>query len=118
MQPIPAEPEPYSSPAATAAALPSRDVADAAPKPYRSSADSTSGFETAGSIRFQRRLVAALIVVTAIIALLLFFLVRTGRAQFHSRQRSWTERLPETKDPAIETIDSTIRNHLKTYARL
>ena len=68
--------------------------------------------------RFRQRLVAALIGVTSIIAMLLFFLIRTASARSGNGRKAWIDQLPSTRDPDIETIDSAIRNHLKTYDRL
>jgi len=117
-QPTREEPEPYSTPGNSVSALPPRDAADDAPESYDLAAADITGFKTERRIRFQQRLVAALIVVTSIIAVLLVFLIRTGRVGAGSGRRAWMDQLPPTKDPAIETIDAVIRNHLKTYDRL
>lgn len=68
--------------------------------------------------RYQQRLVAALIAVTSIILVLLFFLIRTAGGRHSPRRKPWTHRLPETPDPNIEAIDSAIHQSLKTYDRM
>jgi len=65
--------------------------------------------------RFQQRLIAALIMVTSIIAVLLFFLIRMGNSRKHPPEPSWIHDLPPTKDRDIDSIDSVISEHLKTH---
>ncbi len=67
---------------------------------------------------FHQRLIAALIVVTTIIVVLLFFLIWAGRSRKKSREPSWTHRLPPAKDQDIESIDSEIREYLKSNDHL
>lgn len=94
------------------------NVAWAGPEPYTQPATDRAGSDAESKNRLQQHLVAALIVVTSIIAMLLFFLIRTGGVRSGSRQHTWIDRLPSTKDPDIEAIDSAIRNQLETYDRL
>lgn len=63
----------------------------------------------------QQRLIAALIIVTTAIIVLLFFLIRISGRNVSSRRWSWRSHLPPTTDQNIESIDSVIRKHLKTY---
>jgi hypothetical protein len=65
--------------------------------------------------RFQQRLVAALIAVTAIIVVLLLLLIWTGRSRTKPAAPSWVHDLPPTKDRDIESIDSVIGKHLKIH---
>ena len=105
------EPEAYHESDASTVALAPRLDAHAASAP-----DSQS--EAEQKARFQQHLVTALIVVTSIIAVLLFFLIRTDRLRSSPKQRFPTDSLPPTEDPDIEAIDTAIRNHLHTYERL
>ena len=105
-----------TSESAVAAIAPKYTQAD--PESYTHPGTESAGARIERQNRFRQRLVAALIVVTSIIAMLLFFLIRTDGARSGSGHKAWIDQLPLTKDPDIETIDSAIRNHLKTYDRL
>ena len=111
-------PEPYHPPAESISAWSSRPVARAATDAHRSQA--TDGTRSANAQRnqFQQRLIAALIGVTSIIVVLLFFLMRIGSTHPGPRQHSWMKRLPSTHDPNIAAIDSKIQDHLTNYDRL
>jgi hypothetical protein len=63
--------------------------------------------------RFQQQLIAALIVVTSIIAVLLIFLIFMGADRKHPPERSWVHDLPSTGDRDIKSIDAVIDAHLK-----
>jgi len=108
---------PHRKSGKTVSAVGPRFAAQSDPEPYSHPVISSSGSDTESKNRFQQRLVAALIVVTSIIAILLLFLIRTGSVRSGTRQPAWIDQLPSTKDPDIETIDSAIRNHLETYDR-
>lgn len=65
--------------------------------------------------RFRQRLITALLAVTTIILVLLFFLIWMGKGRKKSQKPSWADHLPTTKNRNIENIDSMIRGHLKDF---
>ena len=65
--------------------------------------------------RFQQRLIAAQIVVTSIIVVLLIFLIWMGAGRKNHPEPSWMHDLPPSRDRAIERIDSVIGEHLKNH---
>lgn len=115
-----------TEPSSTPASLPEKSlvplVMKSGPNPSTAShADRIDGDpedQYAYHKRYQQRLIAALIAVTSIIAVLLFFLIRTAGGRTLPRQHLWTHQLPETPDQKIEAIDSKIRKLLKTYDRM
>jgi len=111
-------PEPYRVPEKPLVSL----TSESGPNPSTASRDAKAevdpGAPYGNDKRFQQRLVAALIAVTSIIVVLLFFLIRTAGERHLPRQQPWTDQLPETSDPNIETIDSAIHKLLKTYDRM
>jgi len=115
-------PEPSNSPAS----LPEKSLVPSAlesgPNPstisYDERVDDDPAARYAYHKRYQQRLIAALIAVTSIILVLLFFLIRTAGGRHLPRQQPWTHQLPETPDPNIKAIDSAIHKTLKTYDRM
>lgn len=106
--------EPYGVPEKSLVSLTSESAT--ASRDIKAEAD--PGARYADNKRFQQRLVAALIAVTSIIVVLLFFLIRTADGRHLPRQQPWTDQLPETTDPNIAAIDSAIHKLMKTYDRM
>jgi hypothetical protein len=90
-------------------------VAQAAMNANGSISSASSGAADVDRNRFQQILITALIGVTSIILVLLFFLIRMGSTCQHPREPSWIDHLPPTKDPTIENIDAVIRKYLNNH---
>ena len=117
-QPEETAPEPYRVPEKSLVTLTSDSVPNLSTATQDAKAEADPGARYAYNKRFQQRLVAALIAVTSIIVVLLFFLIRTAGGRHLPRQQHWTDQLPKTPDPNIEAIDSSIHKLLKTYDRM
>jgi hypothetical protein len=111
-------PEPYRLPENPPVSLTSESGPASSTVSRDIRAEVDPGARYAKNKRFQQRLVAALIAVTSIIVVLLFFLIRNADGRHLPRQQPWTDQLPETPDPNIEAIDSAIHKLLKTYDRM
>lgn len=109
----PSLPEPYRAPGEPNASGISGTVAQASINANGSAPSASPDTSDVHKNRFKQLLIAALIGVTSIIAVLLFFLMWMGSTSQHPREPSWIDRLPPTKDPTIENIDAVIRKHLK-----
>ncbi|BBO72505.1 hypothetical protein DSCA_64350 [Desulfosarcina alkanivorans] len=90
-------------------------VAEASMHSYGSLPSLSADAAEKGRNRFQQQLIAALIGVTSIIVVLLFFLIWMGSGRKKPREPSWIQHLPPARDPAIENIDAAIRDHLKRH---
>ena len=108
-------PEPYSKPEKLASADLSTAIVKASLAAYNALASEPPETDNSNRSRFQQRLLAALIFVTSIIVVLLLFLMWIGSGRNKKGQSSWLEHLPATNDQNIESLDSVIRKHLKTY---
>jgi hypothetical protein len=71
--------------------------------------------DDSGRHRFQQQLIAALIVVTSIIGVLLILLIRTSGSRKDPARASWVHDLPPTRDREIESIDAAIIERLKSH---
>jgi hypothetical protein len=107
--------EPYSEPVEADAFGGSGSVSEASIKPHGTVSVAPVHVAEINRNRFQQQLIAALIGVTSIIVVLLFFLIWMGSGRNPRRETSWINHLPQTKDPTIENIDTVIRNHLKCH---
>lgn len=108
-------PEPYSKPEKLASAALSTAIVEASLDAYDALASEGLEKDHSNGNRIQQRLMAALIVVTTVIVVLLFLLIWVGRGHNNKGQPSWLKHLPPTNDQNIESLDSVIRKHLKTY---
>lgn len=91
---------------------------EASMKAYGSDSSNSHSADDLNRNRYQQRLIAALIVVTSIIAVLLIYLIWIDSGQKKPQEPSWTHQLPQAKDQNIQSIDSTIRKHLNTHDHL
>jgi hypothetical protein len=117
-QPEETAPEPYRVTEKSLVSLTSESSPNPSTVSREITAEADPGAPYAYKKRFQQRLVAALIAVTSIIVVLLFFLIRTADGRHRPRQQPWKEQLPQTPDPNIEAIDSAIHKLMKTYDRM
>ena len=91
----------------------SPSIDEASIKAHGSASPRSGNTDDLRRYRFQQRLIAALIVVTSIIAVLLFLLIWLGNSRKKNPAPFWIRDLPPTTDRDIESIDSVIGEHLK-----
>jgi hypothetical protein len=111
----PSLPEPYSEPDESPLSGMSGALAQASMNANGLVSSASSEATDVDRERFQQLLITALIGVTSIIVVLLFFLIWMGSSNQNPREPSWIDDLPPTKDPTIENIDAVIREHLKRH---
>jgi hypothetical protein len=109
----PSSPEPYIEPGQPSPSGISGAVAQAAMNATGSESPAGSDAGDVDRNRFQQILITALIGVTSIILVLLFFLIWMGSTNQNTREPSWIDHLPPTTDPTVENIDAVIRKLLK-----
>ncbi|MCB2145738.1 MAG: hypothetical protein KQI81_04635 [Deltaproteobacteria bacterium] len=108
-------PEPYSEPEKPISDEESPAIEEASIKDYGSASPHPGNAGDSRRNRFQQQLIAALIGVTSIIVVLLFYLLWMGSRQKKPIAPSWIQELPPAKDRDIENIDSIIGKHLKSH---
>jgi len=110
-------PESYSDPHKPLPAMESPSLDEASTQVHGSASPNSGKADNLHRNRFRQRLIAALIVVTSILVVLLFLLIWMGNSRKRPVEQSWVHDLPPTKDRNIESIDTVIGDHLNNHDR-
>lgn len=108
-------PEPTSEPEKSTPAEISPSITEASKDAHGPASSNNHSADDLNRNRFQQRLIAALIVVTSIMVVLLVFLIWIDSGRKKPQEPSWTDHPPPANDRNIESIDAVIREHLKNY---